>query len=56
MNWILDTLHIVFTEANANQFKDKKNISSACYKNAEYRTEREEFAICVASPSIETWT
>ena len=25
--WILDTLHIVFTEANANQYIDKKNIS-----------------------------
>ena len=27
MYWILDTLHIVFTEANANQYIDKKNIS-----------------------------
>ena len=46
MNWILDTLHIVFTEANANRYidKKKKNISSAWYQNVEYRAEREELA------------
>lgn len=45
MNWILDTLHIVFTEANANRYIDKKkNISSAWYQNVEYRAEREELA------------
>lgn len=27
MNWILDTLHIVFTEANANRYIDKKKTS-----------------------------
>ena len=42
MNRIIDTLHIVFTQAN--QFKDKKNISSACYQNVAYRTGRDEFA------------
>ena len=45
MYWILDTLHIVFTEANANQYIDKKKyISSAWYQNVEYRAEREELA------------
>ena len=28
MNWILDTLHIVFTEANANRYIDKKKKTS----------------------------
>ena len=30
MNWILDTLHIVFTEANANRYIDKKKKHLLC--------------------------
>ena len=46
MNWILDTLHIVFTEANANRYIDKKKKTSPLhqYQNVEYRAEREELA------------